>query len=76
MTDHEQLGLTEGREATSNTDWLIWANTVESLLGHSLDGDQTADLYSLDGAHYAYTSGTTPSQYVNLVQTVREIKNL
>lgn len=43
--------------------WLRWTEAVERLLGHSLDGDQQRDGYSLDYAYDAFDAGDTPAQY-------------
>lgn len=40
-----------------------WATHVEKLLRHSLDGDQTKDGYSLDGAMEAFLAGHSASAY-------------
>lgn len=51
VTDtHFELGLAESA-ACEPTRWERWARAVESRLGHSLDGDQAADGYSLDWAY-------------------------
>ena len=61
---HLELGLSESYAATSDCKtWLRWAARVESILGHSLDGDQTADGYSIDFAVDAFDLGATPEQY-------------
>jgi hypothetical protein len=43
--------------------WLAWVKEVEALLGHSLDGDQTKDGYSLDFANDEFENGTAPKDY-------------
>lgn len=40
-----------------------WVKSVEALIGHSLDGDQDRDGYSIDFAHDAFADGLTPSEY-------------
>jgi len=40
-----------------------WVKEVETLLGHSLNGDQKTDGYSLDEAHKAFCATLTPIQY-------------
>jgi len=37
--------------------WDRWTNNVETMLGHSLDGDQEEDGYSIDRAHDFYVDG-------------------
>jgi hypothetical protein len=44
--------------------WLAWVKAAEKKLGHSLDGDQERDGYSLDYAHDAFADGLTVEQYV------------
>jgi hypothetical protein len=50
--------VSEGEKA-----WFRWVKKVEKLLGHSLDGDQEKDGYSLDYAHDAFMDGLTAEQY-------------
>ena len=52
----EQASITE-------IQWLHWIDEVEALLGHSADGDESLDGYSLDGAYDAYRAGFTPVEY-------------
>ena len=40
--------------------WLNWVDEVESFLGHSLDGDQRTDGYSLDYAYDLFMQGWKP----------------
>ena len=46
------------------TDWERWADKAEALAGHSLDGDQRDDGYSLDDAYQAWLRGESPDSYV------------
>lgn len=43
--------------AAAPCDWERWASAVEKLLGHSLDGDQAEDGYSMDSALDAWRGG-------------------
>lgn len=43
--------------------WLAWAKQVETRLGHSLDGNQDRDGYSLDYAHDAWKRGESVQLY-------------
>jgi len=52
--------------------WLAWVKKAEKLLGHSIDGDQDRDGYSLDGAHDAFADGLTIEEYVQEVRTGRD----
>ena len=40
-----------------------WAARVEKIVGHDLDGDQSEDGYSIDGASDAFDTGMSPFQY-------------
>lgn len=44
--------------------WERWAREVEKKLGHSLDGDQAADGYSMDPAFDAWRAGASPDAHV------------
>ena len=50
------------------TPWEQWVDRVEVVLGHSLDGDQAVDGYSMDDAHDAWESGAEVGDYVNTVR--------
>jgi hypothetical protein len=45
-----------------------WAARVEKIVGHDLDGDQTEDGYSLDGASDAFDAGMSPAQYADTIR--------
>lgn len=51
-----------------------WADRVERIVGHDLDGDQSEDGYSLDGALEAFESGMTAKDYARQIsnQNVKE----
>lgn len=51
--------------------WIQWASTVESYLGHSLDGDLSIDGYSLDRAYSHFKLGSKP---LDLVRDIRNMK--
>lgn len=42
---------------------------AETLAGHDMDGDQSKDGYSMDGALVAFEAGLTPQQYVTSIQS-------
>lgn len=46
------------------TAWEKWIAEVESLLGHSADGDQDADGYSLDSFYAQWESSLSPADAV------------
>ena len=48
-------------------DWLRWINVAEKIAGHSLDGDQDTDGYSLDGAYDAFEAGLFPEEYLEKI---------
>jgi hypothetical protein len=48
--------------------WLQWCAIVERLLGHSLDGDQETDGYSIDFAYDAFRAKASPISYVQGVE--------
>jgi hypothetical protein len=43
--------------------WLAWVKQAEALVGHSLDGDEDTDGYSLDSAYAAWEAGVSPKAY-------------
>jgi hypothetical protein len=49
--------------------WVAWSTMVESILGHSIDGDQEQDGYSLDRAYSWFMTGASFQEYA------KEIKN-
>jgi hypothetical protein len=49
--------------ALEPTSWDRWIDKAEKLAGHSLDGDQWVDGYSLDFAYVAFEAGTTAAAY-------------
>lgn len=52
--------------------WEAWVKKVERLLGHSLDGNQKTDGYSLDFAYEAFLEGDTPADHVVEVRAQKE----
>jgi hypothetical protein len=48
------------------TAWEKWIEKAEKLAGHHLDGDQSVDGYSLDGAFEAWKGGLSPEVYTVL----------
>lgn len=61
--DHWIIGCAES-DALEKTAWERWIHTVEDLLGHSADGNQATDGYSMDHFYDAWREGITPSQAV------------
>lgn len=46
-----------------DTAWERWTARAEKILGHSLDGNQELDGYSLDFAFDAFKAGTSAEDY-------------
>ena len=67
MTDH----ITQEAESAMlrETAFERWADKVERLLGHSLDGDQDLDGYSMDLALAAFGEGQSPSEHVSRIKS-------
>ena len=65
LNDHPVAVFAAGENYVSDGEraWLRWVKNVEKLLGHSLDGDQDTDGYSLDIAHDEFMNGLTPKEY-------------
>lgn len=59
----EEMIAYESGSSREEARWERWVNEVERLLGHSLDGDQEIDGYSLDGALDLFKSGMKPITY-------------
>lgn len=51
--------------ACAPTAWERWVGEVETLLGHSADGDHRVDGYSLDGFYEAWEAGMSPADAVS-----------
>jgi hypothetical protein len=50
-------------ETESDIAWDRWVKKVEKFLGHSLDGNEEEDGYSLDFAHDAFTNGESAEDF-------------
>jgi hypothetical protein len=66
LNDHPVAVFQAGENYVSDKErnWLRWIKRAEYLAGHSLDGDEDVDGYSLDGAYGAWEAGETTAQYV------------
>ncbi len=62
---HAEIWEQEIFTSESESNWIGWINEAEKLAGHSLDGDQEEDGYSLDGCYDAFKRGFTPNDYMN-----------
>lgn len=79
MYDHAFMDFAAGESAQLNSDaaWLAWCDRAETILGHDLDGDDSAeskaagkaDGYSLDGAYDAFLDGVTADGYAQAVKS-------
>ncbi|WP_245671702.1 hypothetical protein [Nocardia amamiensis] len=67
--DHWIIGQAEAA-ALRPTGWERWIGAAEALLGHSADGDQRADGYSMDWFYDQWKAGATPSDAVNALAGV------
>jgi hypothetical protein len=55
--------------ALSTSPWERWAARVEGILGHSLDGNQDEDGYSMDEAYEVWESGESPQAFAYCIYT-------
>lgn len=69
---HAEFVANESFVSDGEKRWLAWVKAVEKLLGHSLDGNQQDDCYSLDFAYDDFEAGLTPDQYVAGVRKAKE----
>ncbi|GAB7065898.1 hypothetical protein [Mycolicibacterium hodleri] len=58
-TDHADIWAFE-LASCEPTEWERWIDAVESILGHSADGDGEADGYSLDEFYDTWKQGLSP----------------
>lgn len=71
MENDDQLTLAAfERESIEPTKWEGWISSVERLLGHSADGDQHIDHYSLDAFYQLYLEGSTPAEAIKEVTSI------
>lgn len=69
LEDHPMAIFHAAEQATvTEIRWLAWIDEAEALFGHSLDGDQEDDGFSLDSAYDAYREGLTPVDYWQSVE--------
>lgn len=68
--NHLETYQYEIKVPTGEREWLNWAARVESILGHSLDGDLTVNGYSLDRAHSTFMLGVSDREYVKTVKSM------
>lgn len=78
LNDHPMAIFHAGEHYQSDGErrWLRFVKKVERLVGHSLDGSQDVDGYSLDFAHAEFEAGTTAEAYAAaVVENERAIKS-
>jgi hypothetical protein len=68
MNDFFEFAAYE-REALKPSDFEKWADQVEKLVGHSLDGDQATDGYSLDYAKEQFDRGISAVLFAQSILT-------
>jgi hypothetical protein len=56
--------------------WDQWIDDVEAAVGHSMDGDQESDGYSLDYAHDAFNAGYTAWVYAMYLVAINHIGDI
>lgn len=59
---HMDLWRDENRIGATEDQWLGWIAEVEHLLGHSADGDQKQDGYSMDSFYEKFEAGQSPAE--------------
>lgn len=79
MYDHDFMDFAASESAQLNSDasWMAWIDRAEAILGHDLDGDNSApakaqgrsDGFSLDDAYDAFLDGITPTAYAAAVKS-------
>lgn len=53
----------ENFRSNQEESWINWVNEIERIAGHSIDGDQAKNGYSLDHAYDKFEQGWQPSAY-------------
>lgn len=66
--NHQEVWKLETATSQKEQLWLAFVKCVEKKLGHSLDGDQFKEGYSLDYAYDHFLWGFKCSEYVKLIQ--------
>lgn len=69
--EHAALWATESA-ACEPTEWERWVDELETQMGHSADGDQEGDGYSLDGFYSQWKAGLTPTAAAAAVTRCRD----
>lgn len=66
--NHMDLWKSETWESSHEKAWNRWADEVEELLGHDLDGDLNTEGYSLDTAYDMWNDGIKPGEAKVLIE--------
>lgn len=66
---HMELHRSE-TAALEPTAWEHWIEQVEALLGHSADGDEREDGYSIDSFYSFWEFGRTPAEATKGIKTI------
>lgn len=61
---HLAFAQAESLSLDADDRWLSWCRRAEDMLGHTLDGDESRDGYSIDGALGAFAEGSSVVEYV------------
>lgn len=65
MPEYVKISILEDAE------WLDWVTDLETTIGHDLDGDITADGYSLDWIYTLWTAGHSVDTALDLINTAK-----
>ena len=68
INPHLALWQSENSVSLSEREWFRWVRKAEKALGHTLDGNQATDGYSLDYAHDYWLNGDPVDVYVTDVR--------
>jgi hypothetical protein len=63
INPHLALAQSESYVSPTERAFMAWVGAVEKIVGHSLDGDEDRDGYSLDGAYAAFEASVTAADY-------------
>ena len=69
LNPHRALWQSETYVSPQERAWEKWTKQVERLMGHSLDGNQDTDGYSLDYALVLFEEDYTPAEAVTEFRT-------
>ena len=67
--NHLEFAQMENFQSKDEKEWLSWVGTVEAMLGHDLDGDQSENGYSIGYAYDNFKLGVTTTEYVKGVRS-------